>query len=273
MSPNRDGRFLHDDFRPPKHKLPISSLCSSAVLIAIDPGQTTGYAVWQVHPESLSDPEVMILENVQYWHHGQIDCGAKHGNAGESAAVSSVEILEAEAGQLMGGERIEDVGPFSDTADAIRGADSLGVSTKGEAAGVSELLQLAEGWPGAAIVMEDFILRKFDQGRDILSPVRVMAALDFGFWSIGRDDQVFRQQPSLAKTTATDERLKRWGLYRREGGMNHARDADRHAITFLRRCSQGKGSRLLREQAWPHLYGVIQTKDGPVYGPYHSKAA
>jgi len=269
----KSGRFLHESFRPPKHKLPISSLCSSAVVIAVDPGSTTGWAVWQVHPEALSNPEILILENVQYWAHGQIDCGATKGNAGNSAAISAVEILEAEAGQLMDGERIEEIDVFADgTLTPIRGADSLGISTTGESAGASEILQLVEGWPGAAIVVEDFILRKFDQGRDILSPVRVMEKFEFGLWVLGRDGQAFRQQPALAKTTATDDRLQRWGFYRREGGLKHARDADRHAITFLRRCSQGKQGRLLREKAWPHLYGIIQTKDGPVEGPYYVAA-
>lgn len=266
MSPSKDGRFLHDSFRPPKHRPPISSLCSSAVIVAVDPGSTTGWAVWQVHPEALSDPEVMILDNIQYWAHGQTDCGAKRGNSGSSPAQSAVEILEEEAGDLLGGQSLplDDDEPF-----AIQGADSLGISTTGESAGASELLHLVDGWPGAAIVVEDFILRKFDQGRDILAPVRVMEKFEFGLWVLGRDGQSFRQQPSMAKTTVTDDRLKAWRLYRREGGMNHARDADRHAITFLRRCSQGKAGRLLREQAWPHLYGTVQTKDGPVKGPYH----
>ena len=260
------GRFFHEQFAPAKRRPPINSLCSSAVIITIDPGSTTGWAVWQVHPEALSDPEIKILDNVQYWEHGETDCGAKRGNAGTSSAKSAVEILEDEAGQLLSGESIDvdDEGTF-----AIQGADVLGVSTSGESAGVSELLQLVEGWPGAAVLMEDFILRKFDQGRDILVPIRVMAALDFGLWVLGRDDQVFRQQPSMAKTTVTDERLQRWGFYRREGGLKHARDADRHAITFLRRCSQGKAGRALREQAWPHLYGTVEVKGVPIKGPYH----
>lgn len=271
MSPKGGGRLLHESFRPPKHRLPISALCSSAVVIAIDPGSTTGWAVWQVHPEALSDPKIKILDNIQYWEHGEVDCGARRGNAGTSAAPSSIEILEVEAGQLLGGDRIEDP-TFDSEVAPIQGSDVLGISTTGESAGASELLHLAEIWPGAATVIEDFILRKFDQGRDILAPVRVMEKFEFGMWVLGRDKQCFRQQPSMAKTTVTDERLRSWGLYRRDGGLRHARDADRHAITFLRRCSQGKAGRLLREQAWPHLYGIMQTKDGPVYGPYHVSA-
>jgi hypothetical protein len=205
----------------------------------------------------------LILENVQYWEHGQIDCGATKGNAGDSAAKSSTEILTEEAGRLLGGGS---TGVDFEGSFAISGADPLGISTKGESAGASEILQLIDDWPGAAIVIEDFILRKFDQGRDLLSPVRVTEKVDFGLWVLGRDDQTFRQQPSLAKTTVTDERLKSWGFYRRDGGLKHARDGDRHAITFLRRASQ---SAELRAKAWPHLYGVIQTEDGDIIGPYH----
>ena len=55
----------------------------------------------------------------------------------------------------------------------------------------------------------------------------------------------------MAKNTATDDRLKAWDLYQREGGMEHARDADRHAITFLRRAS---GSKQLRANSWPLMF-------------------
>lgn len=37
---------------------------------------------------------------------------------------------------------------------------------------------------------------------------------------------------SMAKTTVTDERLKRWGLWAR--GSGHSRDAIRHLVTYLR---------------------------------------
>lgn len=114
--------------------------------------------------------------------------------------------------------------------------------------------ELLAAWPYAAVVIEDFILRKFQQGREMLSPVRITAAIDYLFWR-GLDDidppgrLVFKQQPSLAMRTATDDRLKTWGLYR--PGQEHARDATRHAITFLRR---GSEKPRLRAMAWPHTY-------------------
>jgi hypothetical protein len=184
----------------------------TATVIALDPGGTTGWSLFDVHPESLFDPEVSILENINFWTHGQIDCGSTKGNLGVSSHP--------------------------------------GISTSGEAAGVEELVGLVDSWPGAALVIEDFIIRQYNQSRDFLSPVRITAALSQHIWREKRT--YFVQQPSLAKTTVTDDRLRNWNLYARAGGLNHARDADRHVITFLRRC---KSDPLLRIRAFPHLYG------------------
>ena len=189
-------------------KLPLS-----ASVIAFDPGGTTGWSVFDVHPEALFDPEVSILDNVNHWTHGQTDCGSTKGNLGKSSHA--------------------------------------GISTTGEAAGVAELVGLCRTWPGAAVVIEDFIVRRMDQDRDFLSPVRITAALSQWLWQMHRT--YFVQQPAFAKTTVTDARLKAWGLYARSGGMNHARDADRHAVTFLRQC---KANPEYRIRAFPHLYGV-----------------
>lgn len=182
-----------------------------ATVIALDPGGTTGWSVMRVHPESLSDPEVSILNNIQYWTHGQTDCGSTKGNLGKE--------------------------------------EHRGISTTGEAAGVAELVGLVRHWPEACVVIEDFIVRQYNMSRDFLSPVRITAALSQWLWQQKRG--YFVQQPAYAKTTVTDERLKDWGLYRSEGGLNHARDADRHAITFLRKC---KADNEFRRKAFPHLY-------------------
>jgi hypothetical protein len=219
-----------------------------------------------VHPEALSDPDIKILENIKWWSHGQIDCGARKGNAGTSTAKSSTEIADEEALLTMGGGEM----PWEDERMklAISGNDPLGISIAGESAGVSEMLALIEQWPGAAILSEDFILRTSNMGREVLSAVRVTAAFEFGCWVLGRI-LVPRQQPALAKTTVTDDRLKSWGFYRSEGGMRHARDADRHSITFLRRCKDPKEGNALRSMAWPHLYGVIIRDNKRIEGPYY----
>lgn len=119
-----------------------------------------------------------------------------------------------------------------------------------------ELVDLIAAWPLAAVVIEDFQLRTFKQSRELLSPVRLTAKIDYAIWWGMQDCEpperrAFRQTPALAKNTATDERLKQWRLYIREGGLEHARDADRHAITFLRRA---KDKAKLRHAAWPHMF-------------------
>ena len=165
------------------------------VVVAIDPGKTTGWSVMMVHPEALTDPEVSILRNIDPWIHGEIDC-----------------------------------------TDENFGIDALD--------------ELIECWPGAAIVFESFSLRKFSSDEDLLSPVRINATLGYLRWRCAV--RVFYQSAEMAKRTATDKRLMLWGMYESEGGLEHARDADRHGITFLRRA---KTTPRLRNAAWPYIYG------------------
>lgn len=176
----------------------------SPTVVSFDMGTVIGWAVWSVHAESLVDPQVKILGNVDLWSHGQID-----------------------------------------THNTV----------SGEMAAIDECVQIVDGFPGAAVLMEDFILRMYSKGRELLAPVRLNAMMDYGLRRTLHVDFSHRQQPSEAKSTVTDERLKLWGFYQREGGLEHARDADRHAITFLRKAKdlkQGAGRRALW---WPHLYG------------------
>ena len=112
---------------------------------------------------------------------------------------------------------------------------------------LDEIASLFDVWDSAAIVFEDFQLRTLAAE---LSPVRIKAVAEYIAATMFLPARtVFDQMPSLAMTTATDERLKSWGLYHK--GEEHARDAERHAITFLRRA---KTNRKLRTAAWPKLY-------------------
>lgn len=184
----------------------------AATVIAIDPGGTTGWSLISVHPGALTEPDAKILDNIFHHQHGQVDCGSHRGNLGTSL--------------------------------------HKGISTDGEFSGIYDLAKFIKQWPVAAVVVEDFILRQSRMDRELLSPVRVTAGLGYTLWKEGRDYHV--QTPADAKSTCTDARLKDWGMYDPTGNMVHARDADRHAILFLRKA---KAKASFRANAWPHLFG------------------
>ena len=183
-----------------------------ASIIAIDPGGTTGWSMISVIPEVLQESDARILDNIISHQHGQVDCGTHRGNLATTL--------------------------------------HSGISTDGEFSGIYDIAKFIHSWPSAAVVIEDFTLRQLRMDRDLLSPVRITAAIGYSTWISGRDYHV--QSPADAKSTCTDERLREWGMYDKYGGLEHARDADRHAILFLRRAKQ---SEKLRALAWPHLFG------------------
>lgn len=183
-----------------------------ATVIAIDPGGTTGWSLISVHPESLTTADADWRDNIFDHEHGEVDCGSHRGNLGTSL--------------------------------------HSGISTDGEFSGVYDLAKFIHGWPCAAVVIEDFVLGQFRKDRDLLSPVRITAALGYAIWrTSGRE--YFTQTPADAKRICTDDRLKEWKMYDPYGGLRHARDADRHAILFLRKA---KAKKAFRARAWPHLY-------------------
>lgn len=141
-----------------------------------------------------------------------------------------------------------------------------------------EIAELICAWPGAVVGIESFDLRQFRKDKDLLSPVRLAAKFEWAARRGGGAGQkadappapVEWQSPSLAMRTATNDALKAWGLYRSEGGEEHARDATRHAITFYRRCKAGiHGSkageakaRVLRARAWPYRVMAVDPAEG-----------
>src|SRR5688500_3498673 len=162
-------------------------------LMAVDPGGTTGWAVFWIPTANMLVRDLRILEDAEY-----------------------------RCGQATGPEEQQ----------------------------VKELIDVMRDIGDAPVIIEDFILRQFRQDRGLLSPVRVTAMLEFAIWERGWDaaHPIRKQQASLAKSTVTDERLRDWGFW--EPGMPHARDALRHALTFLRRA---KADRALARWAWPFL--------------------
>ncbi len=210
---------------------PKDELLPYPTVVALDPGGTTGWSVMQVHPDALSSPSIKILENVTHWAEGQVV------SESSDVKVESASPARWEARKNI----IKMAGP------------QFAFDASSECNAVHELIALIDAWPGCVVVTEDFILRQMNMARDLLAPVRIMAGLDYLLWKRGM--VMYRQQPAEAKTTCTDARLKMWGFYTSDGAQRHARDATRHAITFLRKCkdmNMGAGRRGL---AWPHIYG------------------
>lgn len=161
-------------------------------VIAYDPGGVTGWSLFSVHPDALTDPECLVLDNVTHWA-----CGEFNGD---------------------------------------------------EYKLVDQMLQLADDWPGAALLTEDFVPQQFNQSRAFLAPVRLNAAFAY---EIGRERRVWYQLSSLAMLTITDARLRSLGRYWHDTeGMKDARAATKHALTFLKRL---KTQPKLLKQAFPNL--------------------
>lgn len=197
-----------------------------------DPGETVGWSVMQVHPDCLRRPDIPILGNITAWEHGQI----------------SAAPLDKLVGARWEGARL------SARNVARYAGGGYGVDFTAEYRAVQKMLDVVNRWPGCAVGIESFVVRRYDQSTEFLSPVRITSAFEYALWRIGVP--LLRQSPSDAKTTATDARLRLWKLYERDGGMNHARDADRHAITFLRGCKDLRRGTFRRALAWPHIYGA-----------------
>lgn len=134
----------------------------------------------------------------------------------------------------------------------------------------SQSLELFDMWEDAAAGIEAFHLRQLAVE---LSPVSVSAKIEYGLWlmekweadeagrPVGRGRMVFKQQPSLAKKTLTDDRQREFGLW--EPGKDHKRDAVKHCYTFLQRAQEKPR---LRAVAWPALFkrdGTLMKKQPP----------
>lgn len=82
------------------------------------------------------------------------------------------------------------------------------------------------------VVSEDFTLRKGTKSRDLLSPVRLVSSMFAELQRVSLPVQLHLQDASI-KSNVDDDTLKRLGLWFE--GQQHARDAARHVVYYVRR--------------------------------------
>lgn len=122
----------------------------------------------------------------------------------------------------------------------------------------AEMLLLYDMWDDAAIGIESFNLRQLAVE---LSPVAITARIEYGLWlaekwaaededrMMRRPRYLFKQTPSMAKQTLTDDKQREYKLW--TPGLDHGRDAVKHCYTFLQRAREKPS---LRFNAWPNLF-------------------
>jgi gp68 len=112
---------------------------------------------------------------------------------------------------------------------------------EGEAKVAAEIAQLVRTavlhGSRVVLVIEDFVVRRFDSSREFLSPVRITARIQQELFNdtICQGVTVATQSPSDAKQTCTDERMKKWGIQPKIHKDRHGLDAARHCVLFIRK--------------------------------------
>lgn len=201
----------------------------SLIIFAVDPGLTTGWSALKVPVGLLAGASVARTLARCRWRHGQILRSAV-GTGPLAEAVSDSRHTT----DLFGVARtIYDEWVY-ETPDETE--DPEGFATAEE-----------EGWESDVFVwvLERFSLRMLSMDTNLLAPVRVMDRIVDRLFVAESPLPIFFQTPADAKTVVTDQRLRSWGMYDPSSGV-HARDADRHAVLFLRKFAEdGKLRRVL----------------------------
>lgn len=233
-------------------------------VVAVDPGTTTGLTVVSVDPRWLKGQGPATWEGlggaVRYLAAYQIGRHPRIYGVPAGEKLGSQELDEllmpilAQGQPLMeGGGEFDGRGRRSESFYAILNGGGVGGQLQTldaqEVMQVRQIQGLLDNFESAALVIEDFILRTRVSDREVLSPARLRLAIQTEEILHGSGRIAFLQQPSEAMRTATDDRLKRAGLY--FAGMVHATDAARHAALLLRRC---RASEELRSMAWPRHF-------------------
>lgn len=91
---------------------------------------------------------------------------------------------------------------------------------------------------GCQIGYESFVIRRMDQSRAFLSPVRLGAIIEWQHYNAQDVYGVYPMYETLTQSPAeaksiTDSRLKSFGVYK--PGLMHHKDAARHFLVFMKR--------------------------------------
>lgn len=228
-------------------------------VLAVDPGTTTGVLVASIKPAWIKGQGSPSWEGlgaaITFKAAYQVGRYPKEfdNERGKAVVLDREEGLDTRMLPILAeGQPLLDIGDEFDGRgrrsehfySVLRGERSGGDLLTVDAAEVLQVRQIAglmDNFPDAALVIEDFQLRMFNQDREVLSPARIRLALQVEEILHGAAGRVpFLQQPSVM-TSVPDERLKRANLYFR--GMPHATDAARHLAAFLRRCRSDESVR------------------------------
>lgn len=185
------------------------------VIFSLDPGDTTGWSVLKVPVARLRATGATRTLPWCRWRHGQILRSGALGTGAMAQAVSDSRHVSLIMEQAL---NIYEEFMFLTDEDGI-----------------------AKGWESDefVFVLESFSLRMLSMDTNLLAPVRVLDRILDRLWIAQSHIPVFFQSPSDAKASVTDDRLRRWAMYDARSGP-HARDADRHAVLFLRRFADSR---------------------------------
>lgn len=167
-------------------------------LVVYDPGGTIGWTHFVLDCKAFSRPEHKVLRYIKSW-----DCGEFTGQEHEQEESAVRLIREARFGEM----------PFVSDTDIV-----------------SE--------ERTDIVSEDFELTQTIGGKNLLSPVRINAVLE---WECRRAGLVLHLQRRTLRTSVTPTRLTRYGFdnngkqWTTTGKGKDAFAAMQHSIVWLRR--------------------------------------
>lgn len=172
-------------------------------LVVFDPGVTIGYAHFTLDCRAFSRPEHKVLRWLVDW-----ECGEFEGTENEQVAECSRLVWRAKFGDM----------PYNTMTDVL----SMGMTRDD-------------------FVSEDFELTQMIGGKNLLSPVRVNAKLD---WECHRWGLTLHLQKRSLRTNVTPERLtmmgfrsptNRRGVWTKTSKGKDMFAAMQHGIVWLRR--------------------------------------